>query len=909
MRKRYLFCFIAILAVLPLTSIFQTAVQGEASFSSRVVAQTESFCKKNPESVKGLSSSLSTSHILAAQANDLSAREILELRKSCSGESILEYTLTLSADGVSFDVTPLCTVTPIQPNGNTIALVGYDPKSGNFMWFERYTGNFPSVTQSEALSVLVSQGYNVRGSEAKLVFFDYDNYWMFEVMGGQSLVNAFVMFSDMEVKLPAEMFARVMEYETKSSGGGWGSLPASQTFMEGKVPYFIQSEDACGLYALKQVFWWCGTRYNGRYVETSDIADYLGTNRWYGRWDKNKGPWYLWELESAFIHFMGKDEDTNLWCTYGSGNMAIVKDYVNSNIPCIWCIKAPGTTGVWCNHYVTVIGWDDSLGDGGAWLLHDTGGFFYGGGDGHSIGGGNGFDVWVSYSTLGDCWDYPWNPGDIRQTHGVVAASPGDGKIAFPTVGISDETHGKTVNEDIGGIMDIETLTLGVWLHTDGYDYASSEPQSQGAFVRLDGAQIVSVDVRDQTQWFKSYKTFDEQRNEVSCSGARIIEFYTDDFAYHGPPHTVGAYMTIKPTRAGGITVYYRGWLTDQDDVASEDTITIDDGRPGLLTTELYEPLIRRAPVDVYYNDREDASGRDDFLAYPTSSKTCMVQDDDTEGPTISNPSVNSDVYDYSSSDIRLGATISDSSGLSDVQFVYWYDVKGPTYEISGRLDRYVDMRRFPFYYGNIPRSEWINHVGSTVYYLISATDADYDWPPYYGWVYVGQGRIRWQLIKDNASTTSPDYLRVRILDDDVEGPSFSNPSSEYVETTEVYRIQIDATDPAGISAVRFKVKLGDSWSDWHAPSGSSGSTYWYEIPKEDCIPHAGETIYWAANAVDNDNDRPGDAASSQSTEYLATLPAGIPEYPLMAILPLSMIAALLAAIVLRKKRVNQRSL
>jgi hypothetical protein len=484
----------------------------------------------------------------------------------------------------------------------------------------------------------------------------------------------------------------------------------------------------------------------------------------------------------------------------------------------------------------------------------------------------------------------------------------------LPSAGISDETHGKTVNEEIGDIMDTETLTLGVWLHNEGAraDYASSEPQSQGAFVRLAGAQIVSVDVRDQTQWFKSYKTYDEQGNEVPCSGARIIEFYTDDFAYHGPPHTVGAYMTIQPTTGGGITVYYRGWLTDQDDVAREDTITIDDGREGLLTTELYEPLIRRAPLDVY-NDREDASGRDDFLAYPTAYKTCWVNDDDTEGPTISNPAINMDVYDSSSSDIRLGATITDSSGVSDVQFVYWYDVKGPTYQTSGLHDPWeFGKKKTSIYYGYIPRSEWISHVGSTVYYLIQATDGDNDWPPYYGWVfeiYEGQGRARWRLIKDNATATSPDYLRGRILDDDVEGPSFSNPSSEYVNTTEVYRIQIDATDPEGISAVRFEVKLGDSWSDWHAPSGSSGSTYWYEIPKEDLIPHAGETIHWVANAVDNDNDGPGDAASSQSIEYLATLPEAIPEYPLTTILPLSMIATLLAAIVFRKKRVNQHSL
>ena len=49
-------------------------------------------------------------------------------------------------------------------------------------------------------------------------------------------------------------------------------------------------------------------------------------------------------------------------------------------------------------------------------------------------------------------------------------------------------------------------------------------------------------------------------------------------------------------------------------------------------------------------------------------------------------------------------------------------------------------------------------------------------------------------------------------------------------------------------------------------PSGHSGNTYWYDIPKSEWKDHVGDTIHWKVIATDDDNDRSGDMETGSKT-------------------------------------------
>lgn len=214
----------------------------------------------------------------------------------------------------------------------------------------------------------------------------------------------------------------------------------------------------------------------------------------------------------------------------------------------------------------------------------------------------------------------------------------------------------------------------------------------------------------------------------------------------------------------------------------------------------------------------------------------------DTDSPTYSNESPTRDKkYDNDTSNIRLQIDWEDlSSGVSSVNFHYKYD--------SGSWSGWLspsDSSGDTYWY-DIPQSEWINHIEKTLYWESKATD--------------------------NAGSTSftPAFTGSALVDDDITPPEINHPSSSFVTETDVYRIQIDALDPSGIGIVKFRYQFGiASYFEWYNFTGSSGDTYWYDIPKEAWETHTGETIIWQAYAEDGDGDKPNDYASNMSTEYV----------------------------------------
>jgi len=836
------------------------------------VTQADLLYKRKPKTAGDLSLSDMPERFVLGECSGGSADVASELLEGSpvEGGSMLEYSLTLSSDNQSYEIIPFCYVTPIQSNGSIIALDRTDPDSGDFMWRSGYTGVFPRLSQSEGFDVLKCHGYSVQGDNAELVFFDYETYWMFNVTAGEDVTNAFVGFCDREIKLASEMLSRLVVLQGDGGGmGGGGSTSASETsasmestssysseytWMVGQVPYFRQEGPTCGLYSLKQVFWWWGTKYQGHYVEVADIACALG---------HLYGPHYLDELHDAFVDFMGHGKWHNLDSTWGSSNIEIEKSWLMSWTPPICCIRAPGTGwGLWANHYVTLVGWNDNW-RGGCWILHDTGGHIE----------DHGFDIYVTYDEFDDWWDKYWT---AFATRGSVSAVPGDCWYANPEVEIRGLPTETQIEMELP--KDDEPIPLVIELNNAHGDVGLREARAHGVSVRLENARFVSAD----SFFFEGgYQGYDTAGNEVSLEAAEIIEFYTPRW-YYGMETPRGRFR-IRPSTMHGdaaqVTLHYRGWITDEDDAVFDDPITVDDDRHELLNTSLAEYRIVRDPVDIW-NDR------DNFLDYPVHSVSFTVFDDDTTGPSIEWHGVPVHILDNYPGDFTINVEVTDESGVGSVDYLVQLPhpeeapIKAGWYRPRGGWGEHIVPVGDNEYSLSLPRSIWAkpeswlstwgdypNPFPVRVYFLALAADNDND------------ARF------DEAET-----MRARVCgtisDDDTLAPSFSNSLIEYVEDTEVFRIKIDVADTSGIYTVQFRYKFQeDSWSSWYTYTDSLGDTYWYDIPYETWNPHSGQTISWQAHAEDNDDDLiipedspltwNGDRTSGESQEYSATV--GIP--------------------------------
>jgi hypothetical protein len=91
----------------------------------------------------------------------------------------------------------------------------------------------------------------------------------------------------------------------------------------------------------------------------------------------------------------------------------------------------------------------------------------------------------------------------------------------------------------------------------------------------------------------------------------------------------------------------------------------------------------------------------------------------------------------------------------------------------------------------------------------------------------------------------------------DTEKPEYSSPTplggSVLDSDLNPIRLEINWTDStSGISEVRFRHRLGmGSWSGWNVSSGSSGDTFWFDVPRTAWINHTGEQLDWESNGTD----------------------------------------------------------
>jgi hypothetical protein len=728
--------------------------------------------------------------------------------------SIYGQEVTYSKDSIlAYDVKlkPLWRLLPIKINDHFIKIIALNASSGTFEWSTTCNSDdFLKISKEEAMDKALNYLFNLNVhyllKDPIFVLFNNEQYWAFPLsLENGSSTTLYISYSHILLSRDVEYILKKKEipiggYYLIGDGGLIPSnttenkpslpLPLSKTIGASyatsvwltKVPFYFQEElKWCAIASAQMILQYWG-REN---ISQTEIANQFGGA---------PNGLTIDQIEQIFANY----EYQFHW----HGSMKKITEenppYVNDIKYCIYA-GLPVIVTQWTSlnheggHARVVVGFDDSR---QTVRLHDPGGWY-----------GWSYDAEVSYSLFEELWD--WNYDIWGHDHGGVVAYPGDWKYPSASVSLS----GLPSN-----LLYQNTYTLQLSLTCGGDDRGSSRYSwAQGIFLRLNGGELVSADKGG----FKSFQAYDEQGNTIPVLGAKIIEFYTD---YALPPDsTIYAYVTIKATSWPQLTVYYRGWITDEDDIVhcGIHTHYIDDDRPELLNFFNAEPAYIRDPSDVY-NDRKN------FLDYPTYSITCNVIDNTPpSNPTSysSNPSAN--VWSNDNTvDITWYGASDDLSGING----YWYrwtkdtygDPTGYSYTTGISI---TSLLSDGIWYLNIrSRDNAGNDASGYVYcgpFKIDTTPPSTPSPSGpYGWTNDNTPHITWNAVSDSGSgvagyeyaidqTTSWTNLG-NVLGFDT--PPLSDGSHViYVRTKDnagnpsspgSFTVYIDTTPPAGIITI-----------------------------------------------------------------------------------------------------------
>jgi hypothetical protein len=838
-----------------------------------------------------------------------------------AGKPILQYWLNEGGNKVE----PHWWIVPIQKDDDMVGFMGVDPYDGEFVW--RISGvdrscriQQPADSIFEALVELKGVENDCDISKVKLALVRNKQYWLIPSRTAENVNDAILIDYDIlgavkklgsyspelldSIRHVTEIIAQpsggfkpeadeglkgpqiikrfsqeitenieqhaVLGYATKE----WSKLGGtSYTWMNDKIPYYKQDCDQwCWAACLAMMHqWWSpaklGNSYHQeaeeivKYKKGSIVCDGATINEMVdvlknwdkvdnNRWDGDGVAYEDWVTADG-----GTDGKNLVQSDDPTGYFNDPKSWIYyASSPVLLAVDTDGDENA--NHAILLVGYDDNDSSGVAFIndpwYSDS---FVPGIQGHN------YEIAVSYDYLNGVWTQSgwwseerlWacgNPGGLTDEDSALAATSISLKNCPSTI-YDDEEASITIEMDISGDNTAFTTPyFGEWAESGVHVRTSS---SDG----VTGNGVIGVDSKG---GFKSWTGYVGRNGQVVCDSsssstgeAKIFEFYTDN---NGEGSKLSASFRITPTAIGSISLYYRSWVYDWDNrVHFSDTsndalwITVLDDRGG-DDTDFTMPKPFK-----YDNSDPGVWLYRNYLDIYSYSKTITVQDDDTTGPTYSNLQAipSSPVYDSYSGSIRLQGDIWDPSGILDVKFmvpdesgggVNYYDPSGSSVDASGN----------GIYWYDVPRSVWIKFVGYTygIEWRIKADDADNDRP--------------------NDSTTSwSDWQKTYVQDDDTAGSLLQNPwATGNINDSfpGAYRVQIDASDPSGISTVKFAYGFDGTWSDWYTYSGHSGNTYWYDIPRSVWIEHIGQTVYWWAYAEDNDADRPGDMASTTSDEY-----------------------------------------
>jgi hypothetical protein len=258
---------------------------------------------------------------------------------------------------------------------------------------------------------------------------------------------------------------------------------------------------------------------------------------------------------------------------------------------------------------------------------------------------------------------------------------------------------------------------------------------------------------------------------------------------------------------------------------------------------------IQSVGKDLYWQSRAEDDDDDrtgDALENSTDTLFAgSIADDDINAPiyVLKN---HDNIYDNNTSDYLLSIDWLDETPFSFIEFRYRYDT-----DPWSAWNAYTGNSGDTYWYA-IPRTEWIDKIGSKISWESRASDNDND--------------RNGDSLGESTGVNTAGW----IFDDDLSPPISFISVAEYDPDTVSYSLKITAVDPSGWTAY-IEYNYSDS-PTVHSLSNSvfvgTTTTLAVEIEGSELGSHVGATISWRYRLDDNDNDRTGDSIGTAWSDW-----------------------------------------
>jgi hypothetical protein len=621
----------------------------------------------------------------------------------------------------------------IENNGLIVGLIATDPVTDGFSWrtawdINRHINKIreifsfePMSIEGECISALdLKSPSDYDFQEAKLVIIRGKHYWV--VPKKEDIVENFLIapiealnkvgvFGEFKKNLRPKGMGSV-EGDSRSSPGIHSDLnervftppdrfnesqvtvQATDTEMNGEVPIYCQgSTSNCWAYSLAMVHqWWSPINLGTGDTQVQAIRDYIGLGP-----DDTATLADVHEIMANWPSVDGRFEDFPM-TGYGEGDGfgpggptwtgTDPKTWLALEAPVIAAIDSEGQgPSSFFDHFVVVTGYNDDTQTvyvNNPWGLAGT--YSYG-------------DFNEKY------WGAWWSP--TFQHRGMVCGLAGDNSyvslsshsVTIPDLQMYDNEE--VVVGDIGLSVSGDNAGGG-WDSFGHFNYRNTFDSSLGRYLDP-GHILIDFGVTSTPVWLGNWETYTPE------PPSRNMEFFKQDLSSGESVNSAYFYVKVDPSGCSGQIRVNNSWTVwDHNDRthyqgAGRHQVYCDgvvkDGNMMMLT-----PM--RIRTTVYEH---------------TDIK---VDDDDTTPPTITNlrSSPVSPVDGSYNGDILLYAYVDDSqSGIDYVKFIYRYG-SGSNVERDGIAGMPIGT-----FHCTIPKGEWTQNRGATIYWKVEAADADND--------------------------------------------------------------------------------------------------------------------------------------------------------------------------------------
>ena len=627
----------------------------------------------------------------------------------------------------------------IENNRRVVGLIATDPETDDFAW--RTTWNIhrhieciraifsfqPGSIEGESISVLnLSSPSHYDFQKTKLVIIRGKHYWIVPKKG-EAIENYLIapiealsaagVFRDFIRNLKPTGMVAVGEDALSTFGiqselkkirftppdrllkesEARASIQAANTDMVGEVPIYFQGATSnCWAYSLAMVHqWWSPINLGTGDTQVQAIRDYIGLGP-----DDGADPYISHQIMANWPSVDSRFEDFPI-TGYGVGKaFAVGEPTWDGTDPKTWlALEAPVVASIDAdgggpdsrtNHQIIITGYDDAV-----LTVY--------------INNPWGFADSYNYSIFNTkYWGAVWHPNfpaeDDRR--GMVGGLAGDNdyvslsphSISIPDTVMYDNEKIKV--ENIGLSVSGDTAGGG-WDSFGAFNYVNRFNASLGWYLEP-GHILIDYGVTAAPVGLGNWST------TTPVPPARTIEFSKPKLA---PGESVGNasfYVAVDPSgRPNQIRINSSWTVWDHNDRTHFQAGRFEVFHDGVMTNGT---MMMLTPMRI----RKWTSG----YTY------IQVYDDDTAPPTIANISSQpaSPVDGLYNGDVLLSASVSDSqSGINAVNFIYRYGSGSPV-ERGGAAGLPIGT-----WHCTIPKDEWTQNRGATIYWKVKAADADND--------------------------------------------------------------------------------------------------------------------------------------------------------------------------------------